>query len=509
MSYTLQGSRDFFAINYGMGGHRPEVWANRIKVGPMHDCATCRFEEFFLSSWAVGDPAMVVDIPANAVDPKTNQIKTGPKATKASLSRRSEQRLPQLHGRPREVPDPARRHQHQPRAPSARAPVAALAQRRQEQLPRQPDDQPRRRRTRSTTPTHGSGNKNKTVGDAIFHCHFYPHFAQGMWSLWRVHDVFEGGTAARRQQRPVAGFNRALPGRRDCGRHADSRPRAAADAADGADRRARPGSSRSNVPRFDDAVPGSAPRWTWPIPTSATVPASRSSFPASPGSARRIRRSTSRRTRPTPANPFLNGGLPRFLALKSRKPCVGAQVPTLREAQSLGLHEVQRRAQGDPARRSRHRRREDRDEVPRARDCTTPSCPTASPATGALGLRAERPAADPRRTVRRSGGPARRHAGLSREQAAVPDAVQGGGHPARCGVQQEGPALSAAAHDRRSGATSRTRSRASARPSRSSSAPTARRSSSSGSPTWCPTTTSSTTSRCGRRPTSSASTFTW
>ena len=33
-----------------------------------------------------------------------------------------------------------------------------------------------------------------TVGDSIFHCHFYPHFAQGMWSLWRVHDVFEEGT---------------------------------------------------------------------------------------------------------------------------------------------------------------------------------------------------------------------------------------------------------------------------------------------------------------------------
>jgi hypothetical protein len=37
----------------------------------------------------------------------------------------------------------------------------------------------------------GSGNRNKTPGDAIFHCHFYPHFAQGMWELWRNHDTFE------------------------------------------------------------------------------------------------------------------------------------------------------------------------------------------------------------------------------------------------------------------------------------------------------------------------------
>ena len=43
----------------------------------------------------------------------------------------------------------------------------------------------------------GSGNRNFTAGDSIFHCHLYPHFAQGMWELWRVHDVFEQGTADR------------------------------------------------------------------------------------------------------------------------------------------------------------------------------------------------------------------------------------------------------------------------------------------------------------------------
>jgi hypothetical protein len=39
----------------------------------------------------------------------------------------------------------------------------------------------------------GSGNRNQTVGDSIFHCHFYPHFAAGMWAMWRSHDVFEIG----------------------------------------------------------------------------------------------------------------------------------------------------------------------------------------------------------------------------------------------------------------------------------------------------------------------------
>src|SRR5882762_7724076 len=55
----------------------------------------------------------------------------------------------------------------------------------------------------------GSGNRNRTPGDAIFHCHFYPHFAAGMWGLWRNHDVFEPGTDLTRD--PSMDWNRALP----------------------------------------------------------------------------------------------------------------------------------------------------------------------------------------------------------------------------------------------------------------------------------------------------------
>jgi manganese oxidase len=210
MTYTLQGSRDFFAINYGMAGIGAEVWANRIKVGPMHDCATCRFEEFFLSSWAVGDPAMVVDIPANAIDPKTNAIKTGPKATKALYpddpsnvyhSYMGDHVKFQILHAGTNISHVHHLHAHQ-------------------WLHTPNDDKSSYRDSQMISPGgsftldhtySGSGNKNKTVGDAIFHCHFYPHFAQGMWSLWRVHDVFEGGTTLDAQQRPVAGFNRALP----------------------------------------------------------------------------------------------------------------------------------------------------------------------------------------------------------------------------------------------------------------------------------------------------------
>ena len=57
---------------------------------------------------------------------------------------------------------------------------------------------------------YGSGNRNLTAGDSIFHCHFYPHFAAGLWAMWRVHDVYEGGTALDKDGRPLPGA-RALP----------------------------------------------------------------------------------------------------------------------------------------------------------------------------------------------------------------------------------------------------------------------------------------------------------
>src|SRR5262249_17233295 len=56
----------------------------------------------------------------------------------------------------------------------------------------------------------GSGSRNLTAGDSIFHCHFYPHFASGMWGLFRVHDVFEAGTELDADGRPAPG-SRALP----------------------------------------------------------------------------------------------------------------------------------------------------------------------------------------------------------------------------------------------------------------------------------------------------------
>ncbi|MCI6736976.1 MAG: copper oxidase [Intestinibacter sp.] len=40
---------------------------------------------------------------------------------------------------------------------------------------------------------HGAGSLPGSIGDHIWHCHLYPHFHEGMWSLWRVFDRLETG----------------------------------------------------------------------------------------------------------------------------------------------------------------------------------------------------------------------------------------------------------------------------------------------------------------------------
>src|SRR3954471_2404883 len=214
-NFTLHSVRDSFAINYGSGGAGAEILANRVGVGPARDCPECKYEEFFLSSWAIGDPAMVVDKPAN--DPCTpDQIEAakpcynpGLKATKAFYADDPSNVYHSYlsdHVKFRNVHAGSDDHHifhlhahqwlHTPNSDtSAYKDSQSIGQ--------------------GAGYTYeiayeGSGNRNKTVGDSIFHCHFYPHFAQGMWSLWRTHDVLELGTRLDANGRPAAG-SRALP----------------------------------------------------------------------------------------------------------------------------------------------------------------------------------------------------------------------------------------------------------------------------------------------------------
>jgi hypothetical protein len=198
LKHTLHAVGDVFQINYGSGAIGPEIIANRLGVGPMHDCIDCSFEEFFLTSSAVGDAAMVVDVPANAgleaCGPAGGAAcaAVGPKATQAFYPDDPSNvhhsymndfvKFRNLHsGKEHHV---FHLHNHQ-------------------WLFNPSDDNSNYLDAQGVGPGSGytyeinfggSGNRNKSAGDAIFHCHFYPHFAQGMWEMWRNHDVFEAGT---------------------------------------------------------------------------------------------------------------------------------------------------------------------------------------------------------------------------------------------------------------------------------------------------------------------------
>jgi hypothetical protein len=202
LAFTLHSVRDAFAINYGTAGIGAEILANRFGVGPMAKCTECLFEEFFLSSWTVGDPAMIVDKPANTTDANGNLI-PGFKATKAFfpddpsnvhhayLNDNVKMRV--VHAGPKE------HHIHHLHA--------------HQWLHTPESDNSTYLDSQSVGPSYsftteiahgGGGNRNKTPGDSIFHCHFYPHFAMGMWELFRVHDVFEEGSKLDANGRPIA-----------------------------------------------------------------------------------------------------------------------------------------------------------------------------------------------------------------------------------------------------------------------------------------------------------------
>lgn len=199
--HTLHGVGDGFMINQGSGGVGAQVIANRLGVGPAHDCLSCSYEEFFLTSFAVGDPAMLVDVPANAglefCSPQPGDLfcERDP-SIRASYAKYPDDpanvqhsyigdfvKFRNLHAGPKEH-HVFHLHNHQ-------------------WLSNPDDDNSNYMDAQGIGPggayTYeiafgGSGNRNKSAGDAIYHCHYYPHFAKGMWALWRNHDTFEAGT---------------------------------------------------------------------------------------------------------------------------------------------------------------------------------------------------------------------------------------------------------------------------------------------------------------------------
>lgn len=210
LGYTLSNARDQFPINYGSGGIGAEVLANRKEIGPAADCTDCKYEEFFLSSWPNGDPALLVDIPVAArINPHTGEPLKRKKATKALYPDDPSNVFHSYiidHVKIRNIHIGREHHIFHLHA--------------QQWLYNPDDDESNYLDCQTVGPGgagytyeiayNGTGNRNQVVGDSIFHCHFYPHFAQGMWAHWRSHDVFEEGTEIDEKGIPKEGA-RALP----------------------------------------------------------------------------------------------------------------------------------------------------------------------------------------------------------------------------------------------------------------------------------------------------------
>jgi len=237
LTKTLQASGDAFAINYGSGGIGAEILANRFGVGPMNSCTDCRFEEFFLSSWTVGDPAMRVDYPANAPC-SGSTFKSLPQATNTAIAAANCTEGVKGNAPPGITPLRKATMAMYPDDPSnvyhsyindrvifrtlhAGTGVSHVHHLHAHQWFHSPNSDgsayldsqlinPGSAYTMEIA-HEGSGNLNKVVGDSIFHCHFYPHFAAGMWAHWRSHDVFEIGTVLDKYGKPTGEWNRAQP----------------------------------------------------------------------------------------------------------------------------------------------------------------------------------------------------------------------------------------------------------------------------------------------------------
>jgi len=208
LQYTLAGVKDAFMINYGSGGIGSEIISNRLRTGPMHDCTDCAYEEFFLASQTVGDPAMLVQFPAN-----TGIEQCDPSAIAGASCWRDPVNLvngPIAGNYALYQEDPSNVHHSyvgdaiKMRNIHAGAHEQHIHHMHNVQWLQNPNDDnsnyldaqeilPGSGHTYELT-NGGAGNRNKTSGDAIYHCHFYPHFAQGMWYHIRIHDVMEVGT---------------------------------------------------------------------------------------------------------------------------------------------------------------------------------------------------------------------------------------------------------------------------------------------------------------------------
>lgn len=140
--------------------YRSEPMRNRLPLNPEHGDHAMTGEDISMSSWAYGDPAPPV-LRAYVGDPaKIRLIHGGIKETHVFHLHNHQWRL--------EPDDPKS------------VIIDSISISPQECY--------------TLDILYGAGSLNGMIGDAIFHCHLYPHFHEGMWTFLRVFDRFEDGT---------------------------------------------------------------------------------------------------------------------------------------------------------------------------------------------------------------------------------------------------------------------------------------------------------------------------
>ena len=210
MRHVLHGVKDQFMINYASGGIGSEIIANRLHTGPMHDCTGCAYEEFFLASQTVGDPGLLVQYPANTgIEQCDPSVIAGPgTACWRDPVNLANGPIPGNYALFQADPVNVHHAYTGDFTKMRNTHVGAFEQHifhfhNNQWLFNPNDDNANYLDAQEIMPgsghtyelvNGGAGNRNKSVGDAIFHCHFYPHFAQGMWYHMRIKDVFETGT---------------------------------------------------------------------------------------------------------------------------------------------------------------------------------------------------------------------------------------------------------------------------------------------------------------------------
>lgn len=200
LATLLSSYVDRYALNYGGDGVANKVIANRLGLGPMAGCGTCRFEEFALSSWVSGDPGMVVDKPIWSSS--GDMMGVGKAETRVLYPADPTNVLHSYFGEPVRFrilqgsgEDRVVHHQHG---------ESWL------QLPGDPgsrviDSQPLGLGAAHTVSLPDGG---QSPGDSLLHALKPELVSQGMWGIWRVHDVLELGSALDTDGRPTG---RALP----------------------------------------------------------------------------------------------------------------------------------------------------------------------------------------------------------------------------------------------------------------------------------------------------------